>query len=57
MSVLRALQQYVIHNICARVHGVEVFLRPLFDGWLRSLLGEDTDDGLDWWEVRAEIAA
>ena len=57
MSVLRALQQYVCHDICVRVHGVDIFLHPLFDSWLRSLLGEDTDDGLGWWEVRADIAA
>lgn len=44
-------------GICAIVHGVDVFLHPLFDRWLRSLSGEETDDGLDWWEACADIAA
>lgn len=56
-SVLGIQDWYAFDGICVRVHGVEVFFHPLFDGWLRSLSGEDTDDGVDWWEVRAEIAA
>ena len=48
---------YVFDNICVRLHDVDVYLHPLFAGWLRSLSGEDNDDGVDWWEVQAEIAA
>ena len=36
---------------------MEVYFHPLFDRWLRSLGDEDTDDAVDWWEVRTEIAA
>ncbi len=55
--MLGALRWYVFCCICGKVHGVDNFLHPLFDSWLRSLSGKGTDDGLDWWEVRAEIAA
>lgn len=51
------MRSYAFYHICARVHGVDVFLHPSFDNWLRSLSGEEIDDGIDWWEVRAEIAA
>lgn len=57
MLVLGAEIGYVVVYIWVIVHVVEVFLHPLFDGWLRSLSGENTDDGVDWWEVRADIAA
>ena len=55
--MLGALSWYVFCCICGKVHGVEVFLHPSFDSWLQSLSGEDTDDGLDWWEACADIAA
>ena len=57
MPALGAETWYEFDNICAIVHAVEVFFHPLFDGWLRSLSGGDIDDGVDWWEVRADIAA
>jgi len=36
---------------------VDVVLHPSFSSWLQSLLGEDTGDGLDWWEACADITA
>lgn len=47
----------MLNCICAIVHGVDVLLHPLFDSWLRTVAGGDTDDGQDWWEVLADIAA
>ena len=55
--MLGALSWYVFCGICGRVHGVEIFLHPSFDSWVQTLSGEDTDDGLDWWEACADIAA
>ena len=39
------------------MHTVDVYLHPLFDDWLQSLSGEVIDDGVDWWDVRTDIAA
>lgn len=39
------------------MHNVVVFLHPLFHRWLKSLAGGEEGDGVDWWEVGAEIAA
>ncbi len=36
---------------------MEVFLHPLFNRWLQSLADHEEDEGIDWWEVTAEIAA
>jgi hypothetical protein len=36
---------------------VDLFLHPLFDRWLESLVGGEEGGGADWWQVRGEIAA
>ena len=36
---------------------MDLFFHPLFDRWLGSLASGEDGDGVDWWEVRAEIAA